>query len=462
MANRFTALVSPVRRDGHHHDPDAHHEHHWTNWAGNQHVHPADVAIPTTEAELEAIVGRGVAEQRKVKVVGSGHSFTDIACTDGLMVSLGAFHEISDVDLSRHRVTAGAGIVLADLNAQLWELGMSLPNLGDIDAQTLGGAIATATHGTGATFNSISASVVGARIVTGDGSILKVSETQRPDLLRAISVGLGSLGIVTALTMQCDPAFNLHAVESTHDIDDLLDDIDNLTATNDHVEFYWFPHTRTGQLKVNNRTTDPIARRPKFATFFNDEVVANIGFGAINRIGRRLPSLIPRVMSVVMKPDTSIEYVAPSYEVFCTTRRVRFVEIEYAIPRADLHEAFTRVRGVVNGLGRPISFPIEVRVLGAENTALGTASGRDTAYIACHVYRGTRHDDYFSGVERIMADYGGRPHWGKLHTHTAESLSPLYPAWDEFQAALDELDPDGHFSNDYLDRVLRGIDFTKR
>jgi FAD-linked oxidoreductase len=463
MARRSSALVTAMgRNDHHHHNHDVHHEHHWTNWGGNQHVHPADVVTPSTEAELEAIVGRGVAEGHKVKVVGSGHSFSDIACTDGLMVSVGAFHEILHVDRAQHRVTVGAGIVLADLNTQLWDLEMSLPNLGDIDQQTLAGAIATATHGTGATFDSISAAVVGARIVTGDGSVLEVSETQRSDLLSAVRVGIGALGIVTALTMQCEPAFNLHAVESTHDVDALLDDIDDLVGANDHVEFYWFPHTRTGQLKVNNRTTEPSARRGKFAAFLNDELLSNAGFGALNLAGRRFPGLIPRAMGMAMKPGSSFEYVAPSYEVFCAKRRVRFVEMEYAIPRSDLQEAFGRVRALVNQLGRPISFPIEVRVLGADDTALGTASGRATAYVACHVYRGTRYDDYFGGVERIMADYGGRPHWGKLHTHAAETLSPLYPRWGEFQTALDELDPDGHFSNPYLDRVLRGNDFTSR
>lgn len=452
-----------MRRRDHHHDPDETYHHHWTNWGGNQHVHPADVVSPTTEDELGALIGRGVAEQRAVKVVGSGHSFTDIACADGgLMVGMAGFAGIEAVDRVTNRVTVGAGTVLADLNAALHGLGLALPNLGDIDAQTIAGATATATHGTGARFQCISTAIVGARIVTGDGSVLEVSEQERPDLLDAIRVGIGALGIVTSLTLQCVPAFNLHAVDSTHHIDEIVDDIDDLAASNDHVEFYWFPNTEVGQLLVNNRTTEPVARRGRVSSFVNDEVLANGAFGLLNLIGRRFPRIVAPTIGRIIRPGDRTEYIAPSHEVFCSKRRVRFVEMEYAIPRVHLAEAFGRVRSMIADFHRPISFPIEVRVLGADAIPLGTASGRDSAYIACHVYRGTPFQDYFDEVERIMADYGGRPHWGKMHSQTAATLAPLYPGWDDFQAALHELDPDGHFSNAYLDRVLRHEEFQRR
>jgi L-gulonolactone oxidase len=194
----------------------------------------------------------------------------------------------------------------------------------------------------------------------------------------------------------------------------------------------------------------------------NDEVIANGAFGLLNRIGRRFPGIVSPTIERIVRPGDRTEYIAPSHEVFCSTRRVRFVEMEYAIPRIQLTEAFDRLRSVVDAFHRPISFPIEVRVLGADTIPLGTASGRASAYIACHVYRGTPFRDYFDEVERIMADYEGRPHWGKMHSQRAETLAPLYPGWDTFQAALDELDPDGHFSNPYLDRVLRPGGFQSR
>ncbi len=433
----------------------------WRNWGRNQTAVPADVVRPTSEADLEAIVGRGVAEGRTVKVVGSGHSFTDIACTDGLMVDIAALSGIRHVDTTNNQVTVGAGTVLAELNAGLADFGLALPNLGDIDAQTLAGATSTGTHGTGERYQSISAAIVGARLATGDGSMLDIGpgDGERFDAVRA---GIGALGILSEITLQCEPAFNLHAVESTHDIDEVIETFDETAASNEHVEFYWFPHTRTGQLKVNNRTDEPIARRPKLKAFLNDEVLSNAGFEVLNRIGRRRPRTIPSLINAVMKPGDRFEFVAPSAEVFCSPRRVRFVEMEYAVPREHLLEAFGRVRSHIESLGQPISFPLEVRVLGQDDTALGTASGRDSGYIACHVYRGTSHEAYFAGVERIMADYGGRPHWGKLHRQSAETLAPLYPKWDAFQRVLSDLDPDGHFSNPYLDRVLRSTGFSKR
>lgn len=431
----------------------------WKNWGRNQQARPAYTVKPTTEDELGEAVGRGVAEGFKIKVIGSGHSFTDIACSDGLHVDVGAFDTIHDVDTERHRVTVGAGIVLRELNRRLWDLGLSIPSLGDIDAQTLAGATSTGTHGTGGAYQCISATIVGARIVTGDGSVLEVSDQHRPDLLAAVRVGLGAVGILTSVTLQCEPAFKLHAVESTLDIDELIEGFDAMVEANDHVEFFWFPHTRTGQLKVNNRTTSAVARRPKVAAFLDEQLLSNVGFGLMNRVGRRFPNSIPRLISAAMKPGDVIEYVAPGHEVFVSKRRVRFVEMEYAVPRAHVLEAFGRVRSLIDERAQPISFPIEVRVQRSDDIPLSMASGRDTGYIAVHMYRGTPYEEYFAAVEDIMADYAGRPHWGKLHNQNAETLAPLYADWDAFQKVLAELDPDGHFSNPYLDRVIRGPNF---
>ena len=438
------------------------HEHHWTNWGGNQHTHPADVLFPETEAELAAIVGRGVAERRKVKVVGSGHSFSAIAATDDLMVDVRGFAGLRGVDRSTGEVRVGAGTVLADLNVLLQSQGFALPNLGDIDRQTIAGAVATSTHGTGAGHRSISAAVSGARLVTGDGAVIEVDHTHRPDLLAAVQAHLGALGVVTEFTLRCEPAFNLHAVETTHELDELLDDFDAIADTNDHVEFFWMPGTDLAMRKVNNRTSDEPGGRSRLEAFVTDEVVGNGVFGAVMALGRRRPELVPKAMEAALTPGDSTEYVAASHEVFCSARRVRFVEMEYAIPRAHLLEAFGRVRELVSSMAPAITFPIEVRVLGGDDTCIGTASNRDTGYVAVHVLHGNEFEPYFRAVEAIMDDYRGRPHWGKMHYQSAETLAGRYPGWDRFQAAVAELDPDGHFSNPYLDRVIRGIDFVSR
>ena len=438
------------------------HEHHWTNWGGNQHTHPADVLFPATEADLTAIVGRGVAERRKVKVVGSGHSFSGIAATDDFLVDVGAFSGLRGIDRAAGEVRVGAGTVLADLNRLLWSQGYALGNLGDIDRQTIAGAVATSTHGTGAARQSISAAVCGARIVTGDGAVVEVDRTHRPDLLAAVQANLGALGIITEFTLQCEPAFNLHAVETTHELDEVLDDFDAVADANDHVEFFWMPGTDLAMRKVNNRTLEEPGGRSRLAAFLNDEVLGNGVFGAVMALGRRRPGLVPKAMGAALTPGDRTEYVAASHEVFCSARRVRFVEMEYAVPREHLLEAFGRVRELVASMAPAITFPIEVRVLGGDETSVGTASGRDSGYIAVHVLHGTEFEPYFRGVEAIMDDYEGRPHWGKVHYQSAETLAGRYPHWDAFQSAVAELDPDGHFSNPYLDRVIRGIDFTPR
>jgi L-gulono-1,4-lactone dehydrogenase len=423
-------------------------------WGRTQTAVPAAVDRPTDEHGTVAAVIRAAELGRRVKVVGSGHSFTDIACTDGVLVDIAALRGVRHIDPATGRVTVGAGTVLHDLNVALRRAGLALPNLGDIDHQTIAGATATGTHGTGAGFACISNAIVGARLVAGDGSVVTCSAAERPDLLAAVQVGLGALGIVTELTLQCVPAFDLHAVETTEHIDAITERFDQLADTEDHVEFYWFPHTTTGQLKVNNRTAEPIRRRGRVEAFVADELTANLAFGALCRLGARAPRTIVPLIDAAVRPGGRVDQVAPSHEVFCSNRRVRFAEMEYAVPRAALLEAFGRVRHLVDHLGTPISFPIEVRVLGADTIPLSTASGRDSGYIAVHVYRGSPHEAYFGAVERIMEDYDGRPHWGKLHRRRAATLAPLYPGWDAFARVRDELDPDRVFANAYLDRVL--------
>jgi L-gulonolactone oxidase len=291
------------------------------------------------------------------------------------------------------------------------------------------------------------------RLVTADGSLLDLSAGENPDVFDAARVGLGALGLVSTVTLRCVPAFRLHAVEEPVPVDDVLRDLDDLVEGNDHFEFYWVPHTRWALTKRNRRTDEPARPRPGWREWVDDMVLQNYAFGALCRIGRRRPSLIPRLAKII--PSTGVtDYVDRSDRVFTSPRKVRFWEMEYAMPRAALPEALGRVRRLVDEIGMQISFPVEVRVVAGDDIPLSTAHGRETGYIAVHVYRGTPYDAYFSGVERIMDSYGGRPHWGKLHFQRAETLAPRYPRWNEFQQVRARLDPEGRFANPYLDRVL--------
>lgn len=436
--------------------------HQWRNWGRNQVATPARFAVPTSEDELVAEVRGAADEGRTVRCFGAGHSFTDTACTDGTMMSLDRLDHLIDVDHGTDRVTVAAGIRLAALNQALDSRGLAIPNLGDIDRQSIAGAVSTSTHGTGARLQSIAAGVVGFRLVLADGSVLDCGDHLEPgsegyETWMLGRVGLGALGVLSTVTLQCVPAFRLHAVERATGVDKLLDALDDHVDGNDHFEFNWIPHTPIALTKHNNRTDDPVTPG-SLRRRVEQEVVENGLLGLANRIGRRFPSALTRVGALI--PDTGdTVYVARSHEVFCSPRRVRFVESEWAIPRAALRPAFADLRRLVDEqLSHPIGFPIEVRFLAADDVPMSTSTGRETAYLACHVYAGTPHEAYFAGVERIMSAYDGRPHWGKLHRLTADSLRPLYPDFDRFLALRDRLDPEGRFHNGYLERILGPAD----
>jgi L-gulono-1,4-lactone dehydrogenase len=428
----------------------------WRNWARNQSCAPASVSRPRSESELVALVERAATDRRPVKVVGAGHSFTPLVCTDGDLVDLADYAAVLDVDRAASTVTVQAGIPLSRLSAELAGHGLALENLGDIAYQSIAGATSTATHGTGLRFGNLSSQIVGLRIVTGDGSVIDATPDQHADVLDVARVGVGALGILSTVTVRCVPAFNLHAVEQAELVDDVLDRWEDEIAGHDHFEFFWVPGTRWALTKRNTRTHEPARPRPRWRSIRDDYLISNLAFEITCRVGRRRPDLIPRVAKMMPSSGRSV-YTAPSHTVFASPRLVRFYEMEYAIPREHLVEALNRVRELVRRLGVPISFPVEVRVVAADDIPLSTASGRETAYIAVHVYQGTSYDQYFQGVEHIMDDYGGRPHWGKLHFQSAATLAPRYPRWDEFQAVRSRLDPDGRFTSPYLDRLLGPI-----
>jgi FAD-linked oxidoreductase len=425
----------------------------WQNWAGNQRARPVAIHHPAGEDELVAIVKQAALDEQPVKVVGAGHSFTDIAVTSGHLVVLDRYQQVLDVDTERYQVTVQAGITLSRLNVELERRGLALANLGDIAYQTVAGAISTSTHGTGARLPGLAAQVVGLRLVTADSSVLTCSPTEEPEVFHAARVSLGALGIISTVTLQAVPAFNLRAVEEPLRVDEVLRDLDAHVDGNDHFEFFWVPHTRWALTKSNNRTTEPLAPRPRWKEWWDDLFLENLAFGAVCRLGRLRPRWIPR-LARALPASGRTTYVDRSYRVFASTRLVRFYEMEYAIPREACAEALNRVRSFIDEEGLLLSFPIEVRFTARDDIPLSTSTGRASCYLAVHVYQGMAYRPYFDGVERIMDDYGGRPHWGKLHGQTAETLAPRYPEWDRFQAVRARLDPDGRFANLYTDRVL--------
>jgi L-gulono-1,4-lactone dehydrogenase len=431
----------------------------WRNWAGTATATPARWCRPRSEAEISAAVKDAASAGLQVRALGSGHSFTPVAATDGVALDLSLWTGVVAADTRTGVVTVRSGTTLRALNAALDGLGLALANLGDIDAQTLAGALSTGTHGTGARLGGLATQIEALDLVLADGSLVTCSASARPELFSAVRVGLGALGVITAVTLRCVPAFTLAADERPELVDEVIDRFDSFAAANDHFEFYWFPYGRNALVKRNNRLSPADAasgRRamPGWRRFWEFEVMENGAFGALCRLGRAVPRFIPALNRLSSAALPTRSYTDASYRVFVTPRRVHFVESEYAVPRESLAGVLAELRRAVPRLADPVMFPVEVRVAAADDIWLSTAYGRDSAYIAIHQYAGLPYQDYFDAFESIMAGVAGRPHWGKLHRLDAERLRSLYPRFDDFLRVRADVDPEARFGNSYLTRVL--------
>ena len=425
----------------------------WKNWAGNQSANPIKVHRPQCESDIVAVVGYATALQQRVKVVGSGHSFTAIAVAPDHLVEMSRFNKVVGLDTDRLEVTVESGIVISDLNQYLDRAGFAMPNLGDVTYQTISGALSTSTHGTGALRTGLAAQITAFRLVIASGEVLQCSANENTEVFHCGRVGLGALGILSTITLRIVPAFRLHAVEEPMRVDTLLANLDEHVRVNDFFEFYWIPHTGWALTKRNNVTQLPADPPARFKTWFNKMFMENIAFGTLCYVGRLFPRFIPRLSKAL--PSTGrTEYVNASHQIFASKRLVRFYEMEYSIRRDAVTEALNRVRRMVDDCGFLLNFPVEVRFTAGDDIPLSTGTGRDNAYIAVHVFKGMKYEPYFREVEAIMSDYEGRPHWGKIHFKTADSLEPLYPEWKRYIEVRNRLDPEGVFTNDYLRRVL--------
>jgi L-gulono-1,4-lactone dehydrogenase len=423
----------------------------WSNWTGDQRCAPAAIARPASEAELVAAVRTAVERGDGVCAVGSGHSFTDAACTGGAMVDLVRMQRVLAADPTTGLVTVEAGITLHRLGAELAARGIALENQGDIDAQTLAGATATATHGTGVRFRNLSAGIAALRLVTAGGDVLELSDG---DDLLAARVGIGALGVVSAITLRCVPRFTLQRHDAPRPLKETLERLDEHVDGNDHFEFWVFPYTRTALTRTCRRSAREPSPPPAWRRRLQEDVVENRLLELVCRTGRAAPRAVPRLNRLVAGAMSESRVEDYSHNVFATERRVRFNEMEYAIPRAHARDAVERALEAIERPRLPIAFPLEVRFAAGDDAFLSTAHERETCYIAVHQYRGMEFETCFRAIEGVMDSYGGRPHWGKRHYQTAATLAGRYPGWARFQDVRARLDPGGAFTNDYARRVL--------
>ncbi|GIF42057.1 D-arabinono-1,4-lactone oxidase [Actinoplanes xinjiangensis] len=421
----------------------------WTNWGRNQES-IAEVLSPGGIDEVATRVKQAAESGRRIKVVGSGHSFTAIAVADDQRMFVHRLAGLVSVDGAL--VTVQAGMTLSTLNAILAEHGLAMPNLGDIDAQTIAGAISTGTHGTGIAYSTLASCVEAVTMVTATGTVERYSAGS-PEF-PAVRVGLGALGVIVEVTLRCVPAFTLLADERPMRLADILAGIDEWIPENDHVEFFWYPYTDRAQLKRNRKVTDNDQPLSRFRGWLDDEFLSNTVWQGVCALGRRIPATVPAISAISARALSARTYTGRSDEVFCSSRKVKFTEMEYEVPRAALPEVLDALARIFDRLPFKVQFPVEVRFTGPDDIWLSHGYGRESAYIAVHQYIGAPYEPYFRAVEEVCTALGGRPHWGKLHYRDAGSLRTAYPRFDDFLAVRDRLDPNRVFTNDYLDRVL--------
>lgn len=409
-------------------------------------------------------VARAVTSAREVRVVGGGHSFSPVVCTGGTLMSVDALRHVGEpVRLARpegratHTVTVGAGLRLRELNRALAARGLAMSNLGDIDSQSVAGAISTGTHGTGGAAAGLSTMVRGVGLVLADGTHVEATPTQDPDLFEVARLGLGAVGVLTSVTLAVEPAFTLRAVEEPWPLARVLAELDGpggLLAANEHVEMFWFPHTDRALTKRNNRVPFDDAPLGAVRAWIDDELLSNGAFELANRVGARLPQAVPTLARLSSRALGARTYTAPSHEIFVSPRRVRFHETEWALPRAAMPTVLAELERWIERTRTRVSFPVEVRFAAPEDVWLSTAHGRDTAYVAVHQFHRADHRALFAAVQDLMLAHGGRPHWGKMHGLDATQLAGLYPRFADAVRVVERADPQHRFRNDHLTTVL--------
>lgn len=423
------------------------------NWSAGVRFSPAEVSTPSSTEEMMRVLEAARRTGRNVRPRGALHSFTPLAETSDILLSLQKFAGIDSVDTTAKTAWIKAGTNLFDLNPALHERGLAMPNLGDIDSQTLAGAFSTGTHGTGLQLGALASFAIAIEFVSGSGELVKLSLAEDGDAFRAAVVNLGALGVVTRYQVALRDSFKLHAHKAPMRFGEVLERFREFNTANRHFEFYWFPHTDRTQIKLQNESQGAPTEKGLWK-FIDNVVVENGVFGALLGVGKMLPSSTPSIAKLIGRAVSSSDETDWSYKVFCTVRYVKFQEMEYGVPLENAEAALRALEKYVRTEKPAVCFPVEVRFVKADTLSLAPSFGRDTCFIATHQTRGMSHTEYFGAVERIMRDHGGRPHWGKMHTLTEKELAPLYPEWDLFQAVRNKYDPQRVMSSSYLKRVL--------
>lgn len=380
----------------------------WENWAGNVSSEPRRIERPRDEAGLAAAVASAADAGECVRVVGTGHSFVPIVATDGCLISLDDHAGFESFDRDALTATVRAGTKLTDVGAPLLEQGMALRNMGDIDVQSVAGALSTGTHGTGRTLRNLPGSIAGLRLVDARGEVVECSADLEPRLFEMARVSLGVLGVTSAVRLQLMPAYRLHERVWQEDCEACLATLDEKIEKNRHYEFFWYP----GPDRCEQKAINPTEREDD--------------------------------------PRAEGERVDWSYRILPSLRKLRFFEMEYSVPAEAGLGCFREIREMLREKHPEVVWPVEYRTLAADDIPLSTAYGRETVTISVHRDGRKPYAEVMDDAEAVFRNHAGRPHWGKLHSRTHGELCDLYPRFEEFCALRRELDPKGVFLNPFL------------
>lgn len=382
-----------------------------------------------------------------VRMTGSGHSFTPIAVSDATLLKPDQLSGLIAADAETGLARVRAGTQLRELGPALWAHGLSLPNQGDIDHQTVAGAISTGTHGTGRTLSCLSVPVTHLRFVTADGSIVDVDADSDKHLFDAARVSLGTLGVLSEVTLACRKAYRLAEEQSARPVDEVLESVERLASEHRHMEFFWFPHDDRVILKTLDEEHDGHADWPETGALppIGEDTVEDHMFNAASTTVRFFPQVAPSLHTALMDGFGTERRRGKAFQIFPTPRNCRFNEMEYALPAEAGPAAIRAVAKAIRDAQFPVMFPLEYRRVAGDGLWLSPFYNRDSATIAVHQYGPVDPTALFALTEPILKDHGGLPHWGKMHTMSAAEFSARLPRFDDFCQLRAAIDPKGRF-----------------
>jgi len=427
----------------------------WKNWSGYVSCPETPVLSPGSAAELAQALRDAAQGGKTVRMVGAGHSFSPLVACDDVILSLDRLQGLIDIDAETRVARVHAGTRLWALGAALAERGLAMENLGDINVQSIAGATSTGTHGTGIGFGNLATQIAGLKFVLADGSEVSASAAENPQLFEGGRVGLGSLGVLSEISLRLVPSFRLRLERGKMDLEDCLAQADALVARNRSFEFYWLPHTDSVLTKAWNVTDEPVDKRG-WQRYVSDVLLENTAFGLLCKLGKAVPALCPPISRFCAALLSSSTQIDASHSMLSTVRQVRFNEMEWSLPAARGADALREIRALIARREFPLMFPLEYRWVRGDDIWLSPNYGRDSVHISVHQYCGMPFERYFDAVQAICLNHGGRPHWGKVHTLAGRELARLYPRWDDFLALRERYDPAGRFLSPHL-RTLFGI-----